>query len=110
MLQLRLTQHAAGEGLRWYLEDYLQYPQEPAPAIARRIEGRLAEVGTELFRALFQASDERLRRITSGLLRVPKAELDESLRVGRPQRVSALSLSQLVLPPPIRRTSLPDSQ
>ncbi len=90
MLQLRLTQHAAGEGrhrveialegdgarrtaesifpfllssqdeedLRWYLEDYLQYPQEPAPAIARRIEGRLAEVGTELFRAVFQASDD----------------------------------------------------
>jgi len=90
MLQLRLTQHAEGEGrhrveialegdgarrtaestfpfllspqdeedLRWYLEDYLQYPQEPAPAIARRIELRLAEVGTELFRAVFQASDD----------------------------------------------------
>ena len=90
MLQLRLTQHAAGEDrhrveialegdgarrtaesifpfllssqdeedLRWYLEDYLQYPQEPAPVIARRIEGRLAEVGTELFRALFQGSDD----------------------------------------------------
>jgi tetratricopeptide (TPR) repeat protein len=90
MLQLRLTQHAAGEGrhrveialegdgarrtaesifpfllssqdeedLRWYLEDYLQYPQEPAPAIARRIEGRLVDLGTELFRAVFQASDD----------------------------------------------------
>ncbi|MFL6293828.1 MAG: CHAT domain-containing protein, partial [Thermoanaerobaculia bacterium] len=46
------------EDLRWYLEDYLQYPQEPAPAIARRIEGRMAEVGDELFKAVFQASDD----------------------------------------------------
>jgi len=46
------------EDLRWYLEDFLQYPQEPAPTIARRIEGRLAEVGKELFRAVFHSSDE----------------------------------------------------
>lgn len=46
------------EDLRWYLEDYLQYPQEPAPAIARRVEGRLAEVGMELFAAVFQKSDD----------------------------------------------------
>ncbi|HYN20521.1 MAG TPA: hypothetical protein VE078_06150, partial [Thermoanaerobaculia bacterium] len=46
------------EDLRWYLEDFLQYPQEPAPTIAQRIEGRLAEVGTELFRAVFQASED----------------------------------------------------
>ena len=47
-----------GEDLRWYLEDYLQYPQDPAPAIARRVEERMAEIGTELFRAVFQASDD----------------------------------------------------
>lgn len=46
------------EDLRWYLEDFLQYPQEPAPAIARRVEGRMAEVGEELFKAVFQASDD----------------------------------------------------
>ena len=44
--------------LRWYLEDFLQYPQEPAPTIARRIEGRMAEVGAELFRAVFQSSED----------------------------------------------------
>src|SRR4051812_41757400 len=27
------------EDLRWYLEDFLQYPQEPAPAIARAQKG-----------------------------------------------------------------------
>ncbi len=47
-----------GEDLRWYLEEFLQYPQEPAPTIARRIEGRMAEVGTELFKGVFQENDD----------------------------------------------------
>lgn len=46
------------EDLRWYLEDFLQYPQEPAPKIARRIEGRMAELGTDLFKRVFQSSDD----------------------------------------------------
>ena len=46
------------EDLRWYLEDYLQYPQDPAPKIARRIEGRMAEMGTALFMAVFQANED----------------------------------------------------
>ncbi|MAU00227.1 MAG: hypothetical protein CL608_24065 [Anaerolineaceae bacterium] len=46
------------EDMRWYLEDYLQYPMDPAPQIAARIEARLAEIGELLFRALFQANDD----------------------------------------------------
>ena len=46
------------EDLRWYLEEFLQYPQEPAPKIARRIEERMAELGTDLFKAVFQSSDD----------------------------------------------------
>lgn len=46
------------EDLRWYLEDFLQYPQEPAPTIARRIEGLMSEVGTKLFAGVFQANDD----------------------------------------------------
>jgi tetratricopeptide (TPR) repeat protein len=45
------------EDLRWYLEDFLQHPEVPAPTIARRIEGRMAELGAELFKTLFQAND-----------------------------------------------------
>ena len=30
------------EDLRWYLEDFLQYPQDPAPTIAARGAGRWA--------------------------------------------------------------------
>src|ERR1017187_10467267 len=37
------------EDLRWYLEDYLQYPLDPAPKIAKRIEERMEEIGDELF-------------------------------------------------------------
>ena len=43
--------------LRWYLEDYLQWPQDPAPVIAARVEERMKDLGTELFRAVFQADD-----------------------------------------------------
>ena len=46
------------EDLRWYLEDFIQYPLEPAPKIARRIEARMAEIGTELFDAVFAANDD----------------------------------------------------
>ena len=32
------------EDLRWYLEDYLQYPHDPAPTIAARVEKRIADI------------------------------------------------------------------
>ena len=44
------------EDIRWYLEDYLDYPFDPAPLIAARVERRLAEIGTELFRKIFEAT------------------------------------------------------
>jgi tetratricopeptide (TPR) repeat protein len=44
------------EDLRWYLEDYLTYPVEPAPAIASRIEERLQAAGDRLFSGLFGGS------------------------------------------------------
>ncbi len=40
--------------LRWYLEDYLQYPMDPAPKIADRIERRMIDIGTGLFDAVFE--------------------------------------------------------
>jgi tetratricopeptide (TPR) repeat protein len=44
------------EDLRWYLEDYLQYPLDPAPKIAARIEARMDEIGSDLFRAVLELS------------------------------------------------------
>jgi hypothetical protein len=44
--------------LRWYLEEYLQYPQNPAPTIAARIEQRMAEIGAHLFSSVFYSNDD----------------------------------------------------
>ena len=52
-----LTNHDQRD-LRWYLEDYLQWPLDPNPAIATRIEARTAAIGAELWRAIFQANDD----------------------------------------------------
>jgi hypothetical protein len=46
------------EDLRWYLEDYLQYPLDPAPKIAARIEARMATLGAELFAKIFGSNDD----------------------------------------------------
>lgn len=44
--------------LQWYLETYLQYPFDPAPKIAARVEQRMADIGATLFTALFHANDD----------------------------------------------------
>jgi len=41
------------EDIRWYLEDYLLFPLDPAPTIAERIEARMAALGEELCRGVF---------------------------------------------------------
>jgi tetratricopeptide (TPR) repeat protein len=46
------------EDLRWYLEDFLQYPLDPAPKIAARIENRMVEIGTKLFTDIFKSGDD----------------------------------------------------
>ena len=47
--------------LRWYLEDYLQDPHDPAPTIAARIEQRMVEIGTELFQKVFESNRDVTR-------------------------------------------------
>ena len=46
------------EDLRWYLEEYLNYPIDPAPQIANRIEREMADVGARLFRSVLQSNDD----------------------------------------------------
>src|SRR6266700_2476895 len=50
-----------GERIRWYLEDYLQFDEEPAPQIAKTIEAFMAECGDELFRSIFEGSPAAIR-------------------------------------------------
>lgn len=51
----------AREDLRWYLEDYLQNPLDPAPLLARRVEEKMIEVGARLFREVFESSEPARR-------------------------------------------------
>jgi tetratricopeptide (TPR) repeat protein len=45
------------EKIRWYLEDYLEFPAHPAPDIAADAESRLSALGTGLFGQLFTGTD-----------------------------------------------------
>ena len=46
-----------GERIRWYLEDYAEFPADPAPVIAAESEARLARAGTDLFGWVFGGGD-----------------------------------------------------
>lgn len=52
--ELTETDH---ERIRWYLEDYLQYPHDPAPTIAAGVEKQIEEIGSELFNKVFGSRD-----------------------------------------------------
>ncbi|HEY1346709.1 MAG TPA: hypothetical protein VGF54_17100, partial [Streptosporangiaceae bacterium] len=54
-------QEQAGERVRWYLEDYAEFPADPAPVIARQAEDQLAQQGTDLFRQVFEANPDTMR-------------------------------------------------
>jgi tetratricopeptide (TPR) repeat protein len=45
------------EDIRWYLEDYLVYPLDPQPKIAKRIEQRIRKIGHELFLKVLAGTD-----------------------------------------------------
>ena len=49
------------ERIRWYLEDFLQFDEDPAPQIAGDIERFMAECGEALFRSIFEGSQPGIR-------------------------------------------------
>ncbi|MEU7906604.1 CHAT domain-containing protein [Actinoplanes sp. NPDC049118] len=56
--RVEFTMSAADrERVRWYLEDFLEYPVQPAPTIAAGVEKRLAELGEQLFSEVFDGRD-----------------------------------------------------
>jgi hypothetical protein len=50
-----------GERIRWYLEDFLQFDEEPAPTLAKRVEALMAECGEALFRGIFEGSHQGIQ-------------------------------------------------
>ncbi|MEW5922910.1 MAG: tetratricopeptide repeat protein [Candidatus Zixiibacteriota bacterium] len=49
------------EDIRWYLEEFLQFPYDPAPLRAKRIEKCMEEIGKELFKYVFKSSDDAFK-------------------------------------------------
>jgi tetratricopeptide (TPR) repeat protein len=45
------------ERIRWYLEEYAEFPADPAPVLAADAEARLAQAGTDLFGRVFSGPD-----------------------------------------------------
>jgi tetratricopeptide (TPR) repeat protein len=45
------------EKIRWYLEDYPEFPADPAPVLAADAETRLSELGADLFGQVFRGQD-----------------------------------------------------
>ena len=72
------------EDVRWYLEDYLQYPVAPAPEVAARVEARMAGLGTALFRQVFEANRDTLRLWDAVAERLPdtRVEVDAGVEGG----------------------------
>lgn len=70
------------EDLRWYLEDFLQYPLDPAPTIAARIEQRMNDIGVDLFKAVFQSNDDSrdLWATLRGQLNDARVEINTEVR------------------------------
>jgi tetratricopeptide (TPR) repeat protein len=48
---------AEAEKVRWYLEDYAEFPADPAPSLAREAEATLAQIGARLFTSVFAGAD-----------------------------------------------------
>ena len=109
------------ERVRWYLEDYLEYPLDPAPTIAAGVEARRSELGADLFSAIFDGRDGtelwatvqgRLARtrveietdvadatgLPWELLRDPKTDMALALRAGLFVRVNRQVAGPVVRP------------
>src|SRR4051794_21914362 len=54
-IEFELTPENA-ERIRWYLEDYLQFHDDPAPQIAEGVEAFMAQCGEQLFHKIFGGS------------------------------------------------------
>ena len=64
------------ERIRWYLEDYLQFDEDPAPQIAGRVETLMAERGEDLFRKIFAGRDDASQLWTLAQLYLPRTRIE----------------------------------
>jgi hypothetical protein len=67
---------AEAERIRWYLEDYLQFDEDPAPQIAGSVEALMAERGDARFRAIFEGRNDAVQLWTLAQLHLPKTRIE----------------------------------
>jgi tetratricopeptide (TPR) repeat protein len=71
-----LSDDGDGERVRWYLEDYAEFPADPAPALAREAEARLGELGAALFQRVFEANPDTMRVWNAAAASLPEARVE----------------------------------
>ncbi|HEY1345914.1 MAG TPA: hypothetical protein VGF54_13060, partial [Streptosporangiaceae bacterium] len=71
-----------GERIRWYLEDYAEFPADPAPTIAREAEAQLAQQGADLFHRVFSGDAAGIWDRARDLLPEARVEVDTDPGVG----------------------------
>jgi hypothetical protein len=70
------------EDIRWYLEDYLVYPLDPAPKIAARIEQRIRDIEQHPSETRIEIESDVQDAVAPWeLLRDPEADLPLALHV-----------------------------
>jgi tetratricopeptide (TPR) repeat protein len=105
------------EDIRWYLEDYVRYPHDPAPIIATRVEQQMRQTGASLFAAVFEGSQEArtvwskarpdLKTTRVEILSTDTAIPWEILREGENGEAIALTALSFVRAPPELPTGQP---
>ncbi len=65
-----------GERIRWYLEDYLQFDEDPAPQIAHGVESFMADRGDALFRSIFEGSEQSVELWSSVEPHLPSTRIE----------------------------------
>jgi tetratricopeptide (TPR) repeat protein len=70
------------EAIRWYLEDYLEYPADPAATIAAATETRIQQTGTQLFAALFDNNADTVHLWGRVRDRIPGTRIEITVETG----------------------------
>lgn len=66
--------------IRWYLEDFTEFPFEPSPSIASSTESLMIDIGRELFRLVFSDGDAaRIWSMAKNRLSDVRVEVDADL-------------------------------
>lgn len=64
------------ERIRWYLEDYLEFEHEPAPAIAKNVETLMERIGADLFAQVFDSSTDGQRCWALASMALPQMRVE----------------------------------